>query len=578
VKASVARLAPFVLAAACLASPAPGFAATAAPSTLDETKAKIALVDSADALPDPSGSLTIDDVRRRNADFRSAKRLDLTGTTLHNHTYWLRFPLERGNSQTTWALVIHADVGRVDWYAVSKNGAVTHVRGGLDFPHADDAIVHRVLVVPIAAYGATNYLRFVTNGGPSLAFVPIAAGAEDVLQRNTLHVFFMGYFVAIASLYLLLFAILRQRPLLQYSSIMAALTALLYVDSGAAYDRLPAMSLVQRAILHDVLIYAYFTLLAVFATTFLRLLQRDRFAFAFVVVAAALNAIGLVADFVAVPSWIEAVEDPATIAFFAALFFAGARAWRAGMRPAIFYTLAIFMVLLGYGVNAVATSGILDSVPLFLIYAFDGAIALEALLLGIAVTERIRETAREYERLLIASRELEDLALHDSLTGVLNRRAFDRGLADAWHTGAARRERLGLLMIDVDFFKQFNDRYGHQAGDECLRRVAYACAGCVRGGDLFARYGGEEFAAIVPNATMDDLDSIAQRMRAAVTELAIEHQTPAGHVTLSIGGAAKAASDVRSEQGLVELADAALYKAKERGRDRAVLDPEAAVR
>jgi diguanylate cyclase (GGDEF)-like protein len=100
----------------------------------------------------------------------------------------------------------------------------------------------------------------------------------------------------------------------------------------------------------------------------------------------------------------------------------------------------------------------------------------------------------------------------------------------------------------------------------------------VRGGDLFARYGGEEFAAIVPNATMDDLDSIAQRMRVAVAELAIEHQTPAGHVTLSIGGAAKAASDVRSEQGLIELADAALYRAKERGRDRAVLDPELVIR
>lgn len=128
-------------------------------------------------------------------------------------------------------------------------------------------------------------------------------------------------------------------------------------------------------------------------------------------------------------------------------------------------------------------------------------------------------------------------------------------------------------MIDVDHFKLYNDRYGHQAGDECLRRIAQACASCVRGGDLFVRYGGEEFAAILPKATMEDLDAITRRMREAVATLAIEHQTPSGRVTISIGGAAKYASDVRSEQGLVKIADAALYNAKEQGRDRIVLDP-----
>lgn len=572
-KAFLVRLALFVLAAACLALPVRALGVAFTPLVLDDSAAKIPLVERADAMQDPGGKLTIEDVLRRDADFRSARTLDLTGTLLRNRTYWLRFPLERGSSQATWAVAIHSDVGRVDWYAVAQSGTVTHVRGGLDFPQGDDAIVHRILVIPTAAYGATNYLRVVSDDEASLALEPISAGAQDVLERNTLHVFFIGYFVAIASLYLLLFAILRQRPLLQYSSIMIAITALLYVDSGSAYDHLPPMTLAQRELLHDAVFYAYFTLLAVFTITFLRLLQRDRFGFALVVATAAINAIGLIADVVPVPQWIAAIEDPATIAFFIALFIAGVRAWRAGMRPAIFYTLAIFMVLLGYGINAMVTSfPLFAGLPVFVIYAFEGAIALEALLLGIAVTERIRETAREYERLLVASRELEDLALHDSLTGVLNRRAFDRALADAWHTGAARRERLGLLMIDVDHFKRFNDRYGHQAGDECLRRVAHACAACVRGGDLFARYGGEEFAAVVPNATMDDLDSIARRMRIAVAELGIEHDAPAGHVTLSIGGAAKAASDVRSEQGLVELADAALYQAKERGRDQVVLD------
>jgi diguanylate cyclase (GGDEF)-like protein len=542
--------------------------------TLSDGISEFALASHAEVLEDPGGTLTLADVSRPGVAFRAAADASLTGTELKPITYWLRFDLERGTSQRAWALMIHADVGRVDWYAVRNDGTAVHVSGGLDL-HQDDALVHRVLIVPYAAFGAANYLRVVSGGNPgSLSLVPLAAGEQNVLERTTLHVFFMGYYIAMAGLYLLLFAILRQRPLLQYASIMIALTALLYVDSGAIYDKLPAMTMVQRQILHDTFFFAYFILLAIFTTTFLRLLQRDRWAFAAIAVASVVNSADLLFDYIPVPGWLAAIEDPATITFFICLFVAGGRAWRGGMRPAIFYTLAIFMVLVGYGINTLVTDvPYFQHLPIVVQYGFDAAIALEALLLGIAVTERIRETAREYERLLIVSRELEDMALHDGLTGVLNRRAFDRGLADAWHLGAARRERLGLLMIDIDHFKRFNDRYGHQAGDDCLRSVARACAACVRGGDLFARYGGEEFAAIVPNGTMDDLDSIARRMRDAVGELGIRHEeTPAGHVTLSIGGAAKAASDLRSEQGLITLADAALYRAKEQGRDRAVLD------
>lgn len=554
---------------------APAGAATA-PNALvlrDGTPA-YRLIDAAGVLPDPRGDLGVGQVASRG-DFRSPRDVDFNASSLQPKTYWLRFSLDRAHSYETWALIIRADVGRVDWFAQLPGGGFAHVLGGLDVPRGGDALEHRILVVPVAAYGATNYLRVVNAAGPeTLELIPLAAGMRNVVQRNTLHVFFMGYYVAIAGLYLLLFAILRQRPLVQYAGIMVSLTALLYVDSGSAFDVLPAMTLAQRLVLHDLLIFLYFMLLVLFTTTFLRLLQRDRIGFAAIVVTAIVNGLGLVTDFVGVPDWVMRLVDPATYLFFLSLFVAGLRAWRSGMRPAMFYSFAIATVLIGYAFNGVV-SGVpswFNALPVFVEYGFETAVALEALLLGIAVTERIRETAREYERLLVASRELEDIALHDSLTGVLNRRAFDRGLADAWHTGAARRETLGLLMIDIDYFKRFNDRFGHQAGDACLERIARACAHCVRGGDLFARYGGEEFSAIVPNATLGELEHIARRMRAAVADLRIEHDTPSGYMTLSIGGAAKHASDVRSEQGLVALADAALYRAKEAGRDCVVFD------
>lgn len=530
----------------------------------------VPLATEADALVDPTGAFTLDDVVARNAAFRAASALNLDGTILKPRIVWLRFRPSRGGAQEPWALVVRGDFGRVDLYVPAHAGTgPLHLRAGLDDARKDAALAHRALVVPSAAYGATTYVR-VENGGAidDLVLEPISLAAMTILQRTTLYSFFMGYFVAIAGLYLLLFVILRERPLLQYAAIMAALTLLLFVDSGSIYTLLPPTTLDQRTILHDVCLYVYFILLAGFTTTFLRLLQRDRFAFALIVAAAVLNLTGLFTDFYDAGPALDAIVDPATYAFFGSLFIAGVRAWRSGMAPARFYTFAIGMVLCGYLLNSASGS------PLFApyyVWAFETAIAIEALLLAIAVAERIRETAREYERLLVTSKELENAALRDSLTGVLNRRAFDRGLADAWHAAAARRQKLGLLMIDIDHFKQYNDTYGHPGGDAALARVAQACAGCVRGGDLFARYGGEEFAAIVPNASVEELDAIARRMREAVLALAIEHTVASRVVTVSIGGAVKAASDVQPEQALIALADAALYRAKREGRNRAVL-------
>jgi diguanylate cyclase (GGDEF)-like protein len=163
-------------------------------------------------------------------------------------------------------------------------------------------------------------------------------------------------------------------------------------------------------------------------------------------------------------------------------------------------------------------------------------------------------------------RELETVATVDALTGVLNRRGFDRALTEAWQSGLARCQSLGLLVIDIDYFKRFNDRYGHQVGDDCLRAVAQACAKAVRDGGIFARYGGEEFAVIVARATKTDLEMIAERIRASVRELSIPRISNAERLTLSIGAAATVPNDTQSHTALFALADASLYQAKALGR------------
>jgi diguanylate cyclase (GGDEF)-like protein len=166
---------------------------------------------------------------------------------------------------------------------------------------------------------------------------------------------------------------------------------------------------------------------------------------------------------------------------------------------------------------------------------------------------------------------LEDLSLVDGLTGIGNRRRFDEFLTREWRRSRRARTPLSLLLLDVDFFKAFNDRYGHAAGDDCLREVAATIAMLVRRpGDLCARYGGEEFAAILPHTDLPGARLLGERIREAVMALEIAHagSSVAPVVTVSIG---VAAIDPAAEPGpdqLLRRADLRLYEAKTAGRNR----------
>jgi diguanylate cyclase (GGDEF)-like protein len=163
------------------------------------------------------------------------------------------------------------------------------------------------------------------------------------------------------------------------------------------------------------------------------------------------------------------------------------------------------------------------------------------------------------------------LAQHDSLTGTKNRRVFDAHLSDLWNRAAEQHRSIAVLLIDIDYFKAYNDCYGHQAGDQTLCRVAQAIGSFVRRPtDVLARYGGEEFAAVLYDADIREATEMAERMRRAVAELNIEHSGAAvrRRVTISVGVAAVAPNLSRSANGALQLADEALYQAKVGGRDR----------
>lgn len=171
---------------------------------------------------------------------------------------------------------------------------------------------------------------------------------------------------------------------------------------------------------------------------------------------------------------------------------------------------------------------------------------------------------------------LATLATEDGLTGLANRRCFDERLLEEWGRASRERTSLALLMIDVDQFKTFNDKYGHPAGDECLRVVARTLAAeAQRTMDVAARYGGEEFAMLLPNTDAAGCARIGEKIRRAIREAGISHalNLPSGLVTASLGGAVCWPGTERSVgcASLVEAADRALYAAKEGGRDRLVM-------
>lgn len=166
---------------------------------------------------------------------------------------------------------------------------------------------------------------------------------------------------------------------------------------------------------------------------------------------------------------------------------------------------------------------------------------------------------------------LKQLAHEDALTKIPNRRRFDDFLNREWLISARYQSNLSLLMIDIDFFKQYNDQYGHSQGDQCLIQVAETLSSLVmRRTDLLCRYGGEEFAVILPDSTPETALEIAEKLRSGIEDLNIPHAASKlyDHLTISIGVATMTANNESQSEALLEKADNNLYQAKNAGRNQ----------
>jgi diguanylate cyclase (GGDEF)-like protein len=213
--------------------------------------------------------------------------------------------------------------------------------------------------------------------------------------------------------------------------------------------------------------------------------------------------------------------------------------------------------------------GAMLGLPLNELYYMTAILGAAAVIGGIA-TYNLEHALRTN---FLETRLLNELAERDGLTGLYNRRIFDDYIGRVWRQSRREEVALEIIFIDIDYFKIYNDLYGHQAGDDCLKKVASSIARCAkRPFDFLARYGGEEFVLVLYGPPEDYARSLPEQIRVDVLDLLIPHagSSAAKHVTVSVGVALARAGSTRSLNGAIQTADEALYQAKREGRNRVI--------
>ncbi|MDH0290499.1 diguanylate cyclase [Pseudomonas sp. GD04087] len=564
-------------------------------------------------LEDPSGKLTLADVQstelqnRFKADQPPGSSLAMGFT---RSAFWLRLNLSNSSDMPLQRLLVleNPRVSHVQANIPQADGSYRAINTGSDVPQSSKVYPNRNFVFPLtlpAHSEQTIYLRVESSIGllVPLQLWPVKAFHAYERDDYTGKAWYFGIAVAMILFNLMLLLALRDPIYLLYVVFVSCTAGALAIKNGLAPDwSLFGMPLNANVIYYSGVSLALAALLQ-FARRmmqFERILPRLDWVLRGMIL---LYLLSLIAYAIALPY----VSRAGILLNFATavilLAGAGVAAFKR-QRSAFFFLAAFALLMLGGAMTSLRAMGIVPT-NLFTVDGLQLGSAMEMLVLAFALADRFnvmrREKVRVQEELIrtqqqlvdnlrssehelelrVAERtdelrelnnQLEAMSLTDALTGIANRRRFDQVLAQEW--GHARRsgESLALAVVDVDWFKSYNDRYGHPAGDACLREIAQALATKVnRSTDLVARYGGEEFVFLAPMTDLAGVRGMANKLLQAVEALALPHElSPLGRVSVSIGIAVALPVEEASAEGLVARADAALYEAKEQGRNQVV--------
>jgi len=551
-------------------------------------------------LVDPTRELTYEQVSSPAFDRRFALEpaegvnLGFTSAAL-----WLRIDLDLGGGRSPdWMLTLdYPLLDRIEIWDAARPGDEPLFRLGDRRPFAERPVPHRYFAVPLEADGPERrrlYLRVTTESSMQVRPALVRASALFLAATREELAFGIGYgLMALMVLYNLFFYFEIRDP--TYLAYVASTTCgLLFVLAlnGHAFQYLWPESPTVANLASPVVSSLWLVATATFGRLFL---EPKTFSPGIDRVVVALIGLGIVATLVSFAApYRPAMELSSAGAALTGttLLVCGGLIWWRGNRAARFFTLA--WAGLGAGVTGLVLSrfGLIPDNDWTRNGALAGAV-VEIVLLSLAISDKYRLMAVELEsyskgleekvtertsQLEEANSALQRLSVTDPLTAVANRRRFDEMLAEE----LARHRRSGapltIAMIDIDHFKSFNDRYGHQRGDQCLQQVALAIESAAsRASDLVARYGGEEFVVLLPETAAEAAVRIATAMLEGVRRLGLEIEAAgsARPLSISVGLSTRVPSAADSADHLLALADAALYEAKRAGRDRACAAPPA---
>jgi diguanylate cyclase (GGDEF)-like protein len=592
----------------------------AAEPVLDVTQTRqeaLSLTSHFAVLQDPSAALTLAEVTQpaMAQAFKTGQGSgEALGFSYTRSAVWLRLHLRNPSDQPVERVleIAYALLARVDFHQPTAGQGYRTVQVGYARPMSAQPHPSRFIVLPVSMPAHADQLVYLRVETPNSLNIPARLWEPKAFQAHersdyALQALYFGVVIAIGFYNLMLFFALRDLSYLLYVVFAGcvALALAAFTGLGVAFiwgDR-PAWSMMGVNVPSAAAAVAILLFTRRVLTTQALVPRLDFLIKLFIGV----NAM----SFFVLMGWFRAftpffVIINAVTALF--LLIVGVVCATKRRRSAYFFVAAFFTILLAVALTHLRNLGVLPTN----VFTSDGTqigSALEMLLLSFALADRYNAFRREKveaqaqalqaqgqlveslkasEQLLetrvqertaelrLLNARLEAISITDGLTGVANRRRFDAMLANEWARAARLNQSLAIGLMDVDWFKQYNDHYGHQAGDECLRQVARLLAENIgRTGDLVARYGGEEFVFIAPATNGEAALDMARRVCQSLRALEIAHALSAfGCVTASIGVAAVSPADGNTPDELLRAADRALYAAKEQGRNQAILANE----